>query len=145
MSRSAGGPPARRPPSWAWDAIGRELLIQLQPFGVRLAGMGRRPRSEMDAAVVALLDEYRPLSEFHSTLAATGLLVVCLPLTAGTRGIIRAAEFQALRPGAILVNVGRGPLVDTMRWSRRFARAAWTEQAWMSSGRNPSIPPIGPG
>jgi phosphoglycerate dehydrogenase-like enzyme len=93
-------------------AIGREVLIRLRPFGVRLVGMGRRPRSEVDATVVALLDEYRPLDELHAALAATDLLVLCLPLTQDTRGLIGAAELQALRPGGILVNVGRGPLVD---------------------------------
>jgi phosphoglycerate dehydrogenase-like enzyme len=93
-------------------AIGQEVLTRLRPFGVRLVGMGRRPRSEADAAVVALADEYRPLSQLHAALATTDLLVLCLPLNAGTHGLIGAAEFHALRPGAILVNVGRGPVVD---------------------------------
>jgi phosphoglycerate dehydrogenase-like enzyme len=93
-------------------AIGREVLTRLRPFGVRLVGMGRRPRPETDATVLALLDEYRPLDELHAALAVTDLLVLSLPLTADTRGIIGAAEFRALRPGGILVNVGRGPLVD---------------------------------
>jgi phosphoglycerate dehydrogenase-like enzyme len=93
-------------------AVGREVLTRIRPFGVRLVGMGRRSRSEADPAVVALVDEYRPLSELRAALAATDLLVLCLPLTAGTRGLIGAAELKALRPGGILVNVGRGPLVD---------------------------------
>ena len=93
-------------------AIGREVLIRLRPFGVRLVGVGRRPRAEADAAAVALVDEYRPLSELHTALEATGLLVLCLPLTASTRGLIGAAELGALPPGGIVVNVGRGPVVD---------------------------------
>jgi phosphoglycerate dehydrogenase-like enzyme len=93
-------------------AIGREVLIRLRPFGVRLVGLARRPVLEADAAVVALVDEYRPLSELHAALAATDLLVLCLPLTAGTQGLIGAAELGALRPGGIVVNVGRGPVVD---------------------------------
>jgi phosphoglycerate dehydrogenase-like enzyme len=93
-------------------AIGREVLIRLRPFGVRLVGVGRRPRAEADAAVVSLIDEYRPLSDLHTALEATGLLVLCLPLTASTRGLIGAAELDALPPGGIVVNVGRGPVVD---------------------------------
>jgi phosphoglycerate dehydrogenase-like enzyme len=93
-------------------AIGREVVIRLRPFGVRLVGMGRRPHAEADAAVVALVDEYRPLSELPAALAAADLLVLCLPLTASTRGLIGAAELGALRPGGIVVNVGRGPVVD---------------------------------
>jgi hypothetical protein len=73
-------------------AIGREVLIRLRPFGVRLVGVGRRPRAKADADAVALVDEYRPLSELHTALEATGLLVLCLPLTASTRGLIGAAE-----------------------------------------------------
>lgn len=93
-------------------AIGREVLTRLRPFGVRLVGMGRRPRAEADAAVAALADEYRPLTELPAALAVTDLLVLCLPLTESTRGLIGAAELGALRPGAIMVNVGRGPVVD---------------------------------
>jgi phosphoglycerate dehydrogenase-like enzyme len=93
-------------------AIGREVVIRLRPFGVRLVGMGRRPRAKADAAVLALVDEYRPLSELHAALAESDLLVLCLPLTKGTRGLIGAAELGALRPGGMVVNIGRGPLVD---------------------------------
>lgn len=93
-------------------AIGREVLLRLRPFGVRLVGMGRRPRAGMDGAVIALTDEYRPLSELPAALAVTDLLVLCLPLTASTRGLIGAGELGALRPGGIVVNVGRGPVVD---------------------------------
>ncbi|GIH19930.1 NAD(P)-dependent oxidoreductase [Rugosimonospora africana] len=93
-------------------AIGREVLTRLRPFGTRLVGMGRRPRSEADPTVLALVDEYRPLVQLHAALTATDLLVLCLPLTGDKRGIIGAAELRALRPGGILVNVGRGPVVD---------------------------------
>jgi phosphoglycerate dehydrogenase-like enzyme len=93
-------------------AIGREVLIRLRPFGVRLVGVGRRPRAEANVSALALVDEYRPLIELHAALAATDLLVLCLPLSASTRGLIGAAELGALRPGGIVVNVGRGPVVD---------------------------------
>lgn len=93
-------------------AIGREVLTRLRPFGTRLVGIGRRPPAAVGAAVLTLLDEYRPLDQLHTALAATDLLVLCVPLTEGTRGLIGAAELQALRPGGILVNVGRGPVVD---------------------------------
>ncbi len=88
---------ARRPPSWAgpYRPGGSHPATAVWR---RLAGMGRRSRSEMDAAVVALLDEYRPLSELHSTLAATGLLVVCLPLTAGTRASSAPPSFRRCGP-----------------------------------------------
>ena len=45
-------------------------------------------------------------------LAKADVLAITLPLTAATRGLIGPAEFDALKPGAILVNVGRGHVVD---------------------------------
>jgi len=54
----------------------------------------------------------RPVSDLPDLLPEADVLFVCLPLTDETRGIIGADEL-ALMPGrAILVNVGRGPVVD---------------------------------
>jgi phosphoglycerate dehydrogenase-like enzyme len=45
-------------------------------------------------------------------LPQANILVVALPLTPETRGLIGAAELALLRSPALLVNVGRGPIVD---------------------------------
>lgn len=39
-------------------------------------------------------------------------VVVAMPLTAETRGIIGVAEFAAMKPSAVVINVGRGPVID---------------------------------
>lgn len=89
-----------------------------QQFGAGLEGVdldaacGRQPPAEAAASAVALTDEYRPLSDLHTALAATDLLVLCLPLTADTRGLVGTAELGRLRQGAIVVTVGRGRVVD---------------------------------
>lgn len=44
-------------------------------------------------------------------LAAADVVVLCCPLTDATRGLIDAAALAAMRPGAVLVNVARGPVV----------------------------------
>lgn len=93
-------------------AIGRQVLIRLRAFDVRLVGVARRPRAEVDVSVLALVDEYRPLDDLYSALATTDLLVLCLPLSPSTRGLIGTTELGALRPGGIVVNVGRGPVVE---------------------------------
>ena len=53
-----------------------------------------------------------PPGALHDLLPQTDALLLTLPLTAETRGLIGAPELKLLPQGAILVNVGRGPLVD---------------------------------
>jgi phosphoglycerate dehydrogenase-like enzyme len=45
-------------------------------------------------------------------LGRSDYVLLSAPLTPETRGIVGAAELRAMRPGAVLINVGRGPLVD---------------------------------
>jgi len=45
-------------------------------------------------------------------LARSDYVLLSAPLTPETRGIVGAAELRAMQPGAVLINVGRGPLVD---------------------------------
>ena len=45
-------------------------------------------------------------------LARSDYVLLSAPLTPETRGIVGAPELRAMRPGAVLINVGRGPLVD---------------------------------
>lgn len=49
---------------------------------------------------------------FDRLLESSDILVLCAPLTEATRGIVDAAALARMKPGAILVNVARGPLVD---------------------------------
>jgi D-3-phosphoglycerate dehydrogenase len=65
----------------------------------------------------------------HALLSRSDFVVLACPLTTQTRGLIGAAELAAMRPGACLVNVARGPvvqeaaLIDALR-SGRLAGAA---------------------
>jgi len=56
--------------------------------------------------------EIHPASSLPDLLPRTHSLIICLPLTPETEGLIGKAELAALQPHAILVNVGRGPIVD---------------------------------
>jgi phosphoglycerate dehydrogenase-like enzyme len=49
----------------------------------------------------------------HDALARTTYPVIACPLTETTEGLIGAAEFATLPPDAVLVNMARGPIVDT--------------------------------
>ncbi len=45
-------------------------------------------------------------------MGSVDAVVVSLPLTPETTGIVNRAALQAMRPDAVLINVGRGPVVD---------------------------------
>lgn len=89
-------------------AIARALARRLQGWEVRLIGIGRRPTPP----AAPPLARYFSLVERHAAFATTDILVLCLPLTPETRGVIDADALAALPRGAYLVNVARGPLVD---------------------------------
>jgi phosphoglycerate dehydrogenase-like enzyme len=57
-------------------------------------------------------DPTASVAELANLLPRAGALFVCLPHTPDTDGLIGAAELALLPPGAILVNIARGPIVD---------------------------------
>lgn len=93
-------------------------LIGLGGIGLEL---GRRARA-LGMNVLALRRSGRPApagielltgpGALHRLLAASDYLVLALPSTPGTRGILDAAAIAAIKPGAVLVNVARGDVLD---------------------------------
>ncbi|MFZ5480417.1 MAG: 2-hydroxyacid dehydrogenase [Myxococcota bacterium] len=73
--------------------IGRAVAARAEAFGMRVVGVGRA--DDLDAA-----------------LAIADVVSVHCPLTPETRGLLGAARLARLRPGAIVLNTARGPIVD---------------------------------
>jgi D-3-phosphoglycerate dehydrogenase len=84
--------------------IGRALHRMAQGFGMEVIACTRRPE--------ALPKEVRAVP-LDGLVAEADVLVLCCPLTEETRGAISAARIARMKPGAVLVNVSRGPVVDT--------------------------------
>jgi len=87
--------------------IGKALAARAKAFGMRVTVANR---SAVSAA--ELVDRTYPLSELETFMGSADAIVNTLPLTETTRGLIGAATLDAMRPDAVIVNVGRGPVID---------------------------------
>ena len=85
--------------------VGTMIAERAKVFGMRVIGVQRRPRLSPHAdAVVSLAD-------VHDCLDEVDYLVVCLPLTDETRGLVDASFLSRLKRGAYLIDVSRGGVV----------------------------------
>jgi phosphoglycerate dehydrogenase-like enzyme len=85
-----------------YGAIGAAVEARLVPFDVRLIRVARRARVGVHA-----------VDELVDLLPHAEILVVLLPLTQATIGLLDADSLRRLPPGALLVNAARGQIVDT--------------------------------
>ena len=88
--------------------IGNEVARRGHGFGMRVVAT-RRTASPAPAWV----DELGTSQAFERFLPQADVIAICLPLTDETRDLFDAAAFARVKPGAILINVGRGAIVDT--------------------------------
>ena len=89
-----------------YGAIGRAIAERLAPFGARVIGLNRAG-APAESAV-----EMLPASRLREAVGAGSFVFEARPLTRATAGSIGAAEFRAMRPDAVFVNVGRAGTVD---------------------------------
>ena len=90
--------------------IGQALVERLRGFGVRILGIKRRPSPEMADRLG--LDFLGGPEDLTYVLGQSDFLVLGLPVTQETRGIIGERELAQLKEGGFIINVGRGPLID---------------------------------
>ncbi|HET9125342.1 MAG TPA: D-2-hydroxyacid dehydrogenase [Solirubrobacteraceae bacterium] len=87
--------------------IGVETARLTRALGMHPIAVNRRGRSDSPD-----VDEVHPPEGLHGMLERADALVVTLPLTDQTAGLLNAEALARLPPGAILVNVGRGGVID---------------------------------
>ena len=83
-------------------SIGEALARRLAPFDVTVTRVARRAR-----------DGVHGVDELPRLLPDADVVVILVPLTAETTGLVDAAFLAAMPDGALLVNAARGPIADT--------------------------------
>ncbi|MET7350331.1 2-hydroxyacid dehydrogenase [Streptomyces mirabilis] len=90
-----------------YGSIGSAIEDRLTPFEVaRVARVARSERTTARGPV-------HPLTELPALLPEADIVVLSTPLTDSTRGLVNAEFLARMKDGALLVNVARGPVVDT--------------------------------
>jgi phosphoglycerate dehydrogenase-like enzyme len=87
--------------------IGRAVAARLRPMGMRVLALRRTPGGSDP-----LIDRLYGPDRLREMIAQCDYVVVTAPLTAQTRGMIGAPEFAAMKRGAVIINVGRGAVID---------------------------------
>ncbi|ELK44648.1 MULTISPECIES: D-2-hydroxyacid dehydrogenase [Haloferax] len=91
-------------------ALGEAVVDRLDPFGVETVGVRYSPEKGGPTDEVVGFDDEQGL---HDAFARADYVVIACPLTDATRGLVDADAFASMAPDTVLVNVGRGPVVDT--------------------------------
>jgi phosphoglycerate dehydrogenase-like enzyme len=89
--------------------IGRAIAEPAHRLGMRVLALRRRP---MLTGADPWVDETLPKDQLLALMRRADDVVVATPLTPDTHGLVGEAALGAMKPGAVLVNVGRGPVID---------------------------------
>ncbi|MBA3417042.1 MAG: D-2-hydroxyacid dehydrogenase, partial [Chloroflexia bacterium] len=90
--------------------IGREVARIGRAFGMTVWAMARDPDQTRARSLGA--DRLFARDDLQPMLAGANCVVLCVPHTPETEGMIGRAELAALKPDAVLVNIARGVVVD---------------------------------
>jgi len=87
-----------------YGSIGAAIEARLAPFGTKVLRVARTAKAA---------PEVLPVSDLHRLLPQADIIVLIVPLTEETRGMIGETEFALMKRGALLVNAARGPVAVT--------------------------------
>lgn len=89
-----------------FGSIGREVAARAKAFGADIEAVRRSPSAD------GLADTVSTLADLPQRLPEADVVVLACALNDETRDLANGDFFAAMKPGAILINVGRGGLVD---------------------------------
>lgn len=106
-------------------AVGRRIARIGKAFGMRMQGIKRNPESTPDLRFLkeeSEVDEVHGVDALKDIVSEADYLVLCLPLTPETRGLIGREILDRMKASAVLINVGRGGLVDEVALAESLRR-----------------------
>ena len=89
--------------------IGRAAAAQAKALGMRVIALRRHPEQSRGDG---LIDQVMAPDRILDLMGHSDYVVASAPLTPQTKGLIDAAAIAAMKPTAVLINVGRGPVID---------------------------------
>ncbi len=104
-------------------SIGREVARLSRAFGMTVIATSRTAGR---TGAVSDVDRMLPKGQLPQLLAESDFVVLSLPLTEETKGLVGEKEFRAMKPTAYLINVARGGIVDEAALVRAL------EQGWIA-------------
>ena len=90
-----------------YGSIGSAAAARAKVFEMKIAALRRKA-----AVDDGLVDHSYSSAQLNDLIAASDYLLLVLPMTAETRGMIGGAQIAAMKPESVLINIGRGPVVD---------------------------------
>jgi phosphoglycerate dehydrogenase-like enzyme len=90
--------------------IGRAVAARVRPLGMSIVALKRHAPSSHHQG--NLVDEFYTPDRRREMIGRCDYIVVATPLTQETRDMIGEAEFAAMKPTAVVINVGRGPVIN---------------------------------
>jgi phosphoglycerate dehydrogenase-like enzyme len=98
--------------------VGRHVARLCRALGMRVKAIKRTPAVEQDEVEVHTVDILPDLMSWAQ------VVILCLPLTSETRGLVSSDLIKLLPPDAIVINVGRGEIIDEKALYQALANEA---------------------
>jgi len=90
-----------------YGRVGREVARRAAPFGVRILAANRTPRDAEPG-----VERVFPLADLDRMLPLCDTVALCTALGPETTGLIDARRLHLVKPGAFLINISRGQVID---------------------------------
>lgn len=102
--------------------IGRAVASRAHAMGMRILALRRHAPSTLNANADPFVSRFFKREELSALLAQCDFVVVAAPLTAETHHMIGDSAFAAMKTNAVVVNIGRGPVIDQAAMLRALAQ-----------------------